>query len=102
MEVVSEEIWNIYFLSLGGARNSKIVSADSSFFSIPDLKESATYNIYVSSIVGNREGSPVLLTAKTCEYSRGVCQSVRFTEQSVYTNKSSTHIHSSHIYSIKP
>ncbi|XP_075199632.1 uncharacterized protein LOC142302455 [Anomaloglossus baeobatrachus] len=51
----------------GGARNSKIVSAESSFFSIPDLKESATYNIYVSSIVGNREGSPVLLTAKTLD-----------------------------------
>ncbi|XP_073510796.1 uncharacterized protein [Phyllobates terribilis] len=51
----------------GGARNSKIVSADSSFFSLPDLKESATYNIYVSSIVGNREGSPVLLTAKTLD-----------------------------------
>ncbi|XP_072003589.1 uncharacterized protein [Engystomops pustulosus] len=51
----------------GGARNSKIVSADSSFFSIPDLKESSTYNIYVSSIVGNREGSPVLLTAKTLD-----------------------------------
>ncbi|XP_075131960.1 uncharacterized protein LOC142204542 [Leptodactylus fuscus] len=51
----------------GGARNSKIVSADSSFFSIPDLKESATYNIYVSSIIGNREGSPVLLTAKTLD-----------------------------------
>ncbi|XP_018421701.1 PREDICTED: collagen alpha-1(VII) chain-like [Nanorana parkeri] len=51
----------------GGARNSKIVSADASFFNIPDLKESATYNIYVSSIVGNREGSPVLLTAKTLD-----------------------------------
>ncbi|XP_075715534.1 uncharacterized protein LOC142750416 [Rhinoderma darwinii] len=51
----------------GGARNSKIVSADSSFFSIPDLKESATYNIYVSTIVGNREGSPVLITAKTLD-----------------------------------
>ncbi|XP_040199257.1 collagen alpha-1(VII) chain-like isoform X5 [Rana temporaria] len=49
----------------GGARNSRIVSADASFFTIPDLKESATYNIYVSSIIGNREGSPVLLTAKT-------------------------------------
>ncbi|XP_044133070.1 LOW QUALITY PROTEIN: collagen alpha-1(VII) chain-like [Bufo gargarizans] len=54
----------------GGARNSKIVSTDSSFFSIPDLKESTTYNIYVSSIVGNREGSPVLLTAKTLDLPR--------------------------------
>ncbi|XP_068129719.1 collagen alpha-1(VII) chain-like [Hyperolius riggenbachi] len=51
----------------GGARNSKIVPADASFFTILDLKESATYNIYVSSIVGNREGSPVLLTAKTLD-----------------------------------
>ncbi|XP_077118915.1 uncharacterized protein LOC143774986 [Ranitomeya variabilis] len=51
----------------GGARYSKIVSANSSFFSIPDLKESATYNIQVSSIVGNRDGSPVLLTAKTLD-----------------------------------
>ncbi|KAM5172043.1 uncharacterized protein ACMZJ9_004893 [Mantella aurantiaca] len=51
----------------GGARNSKIVSADTSFFTIPDLKESATYNIHVSSIIGNREGSPVLITAKTLD-----------------------------------
>ncbi|MEE6481756.1 hypothetical protein FKM82_012958 [Ascaphus truei] len=51
----------------GGLRNSKIVPADASFFAITDLKESATYNIYVSSIVGNREGSPVLLTAKTLD-----------------------------------
>ncbi|XP_018108277.1 collagen alpha-1(VII) chain isoform X2 [Xenopus laevis] len=51
----------------GGARNSKIVSADTSFFTITDLKESATYNIYVSSIIGNREGSSVLLTAKTLD-----------------------------------
>ncbi|KAM4748923.1 uncharacterized protein WCC33_006332 [Rhinophrynus dorsalis] len=51
----------------GGVRNSKIVPADTSFFTVPDLKESTTYNIYVSSIIGNREGSPVLLTAKTLD-----------------------------------
>ncbi|KAE8616744.1 hypothetical protein XENTR_v10008878 [Xenopus tropicalis] len=51
----------------GGARNSKIVSAGTSFFTIPDLKESSTYSIYVSSIIGNREGSSVVLTAKTLD-----------------------------------
>ncbi|XP_075062053.1 collagen alpha-1(VII) chain-like [Mixophyes fleayi] len=51
----------------GGARESDIVPADSSFFIISDLKESATYSIYVSSMIGSREGSPVLLTAKTLD-----------------------------------
>ncbi|KAG8440073.1 hypothetical protein GDO86_006026 [Hymenochirus boettgeri] len=51
----------------GGRKNSKIVSGDTSFFTIPDLKESSTYTIYVSSMIGNREGSSVLLTAKTLD-----------------------------------
>uniref|UniRef100_A0A8C5M407 Collagen alpha-1(VII) chain n=1 Tax=Leptobrachium leishanense TaxID=445787 RepID=A0A8C5M407_9ANUR len=51
----------------GGVQNSKVVPADSSFFTITDLKESSTYNVYVSSIIGNREGSSVLLTAKTLD-----------------------------------
>ncbi|XP_063786056.1 collagen alpha-1(VII) chain-like [Pseudophryne corroboree] len=51
----------------GGARESKIVPAESSFFILSNLKESATYNIYVSSMIGNREGSSVLLTAKTLD-----------------------------------
>ncbi|KAM8972144.1 uncharacterized protein RCH25_017764 [Pelodytes ibericus] len=54
----------------GGVRNSKIVSADASFFTITDLKESATYTIHVSSLIGNREGSSVLLTAKTLDLPR--------------------------------
>lgn len=67
MKIIFRCCINSVLIPLGGARNSKIVSADASFFTVPDLKESATYNIYVSSMIGNREGSSVLLTAKTCE-----------------------------------
>ncbi|KAM4676075.1 uncharacterized protein O3C94_008724 [Discoglossus pictus] len=51
----------------GGAKKFKIIPADASYFTIMDLKESATYNIHMSSIIGNREGSPVLITAKTLD-----------------------------------
>ncbi|CAH2275478.1 collagen alpha-1(VII) chain-like [Pelobates cultripes] len=54
----------------GGVKTSKIVPADASFFTLTDLKESSTYTIQVSSLIGNREGSPVLLTAKTLDLPR--------------------------------
>lgn len=44
-----------------------MVSAASTTFTIQKLKESAAYKIQVSTMVGNKEGSPVLVTARTRE-----------------------------------
>lgn len=47
---------------------SQLVAAETVSFTIPRLKESTTYTICVSAMIRDREGSPTLLTAKTCEY----------------------------------
>ncbi|XP_059182339.1 collagen alpha-1(XIV) chain [Centropristis striata] len=52
---------------LGGDEKSQVVSAASTTFTINKLRESSAYKIQVSSMVGNREGSPVLLTARTLD-----------------------------------
>ncbi|XP_070710328.1 collagen alpha-1(VII) chain [Pempheris klunzingeri] len=52
---------------LGGDEKSHIVSAASTTFTIRNLRESSAYKIQVSSMVGNREGSPVLVTARTLD-----------------------------------
>uniref|UniRef100_UPI0037E81BC1 collagen alpha-1(VII) chain n=1 Tax=Semicossyphus pulcher TaxID=241346 RepID=UPI0037E81BC1 len=52
---------------LGGAEKSHVVSAASTTFAIKNLRESSAYKIQVSSMVGNREGSPVLVTARTLD-----------------------------------
>ncbi|XP_029318371.1 collagen alpha-1(VII) chain-like [Cottoperca gobio] len=52
---------------LGGDEKSHLVSAASTTFNIQHLRESSAYKIQVSSMVGNREGSPVLLTARTLD-----------------------------------
>ncbi|XP_065408801.1 collagen alpha-1(VII) chain-like isoform X5 [Chrysemys picta bellii] len=49
----------------GGLETSQIVPAEIIFFTITKLQESTTYTIRVSSMIREREGSPVLLTAKT-------------------------------------
>ncbi|XP_053575131.1 collagen alpha-1(VII) chain-like [Bombina bombina] len=86
----------------GGTRNSKIIPADSSFFTIPDLKESATYNIYVSSLIGNREGSPVLIKAKTLDLPKVEVFEVRdITGDSILLNWSGVTGASSYILSWK-
>ncbi|XP_078504941.1 uncharacterized protein LOC144763327 [Lissotriton helveticus] len=51
----------------GGLEITRIVPAETTFFNITNLEESTTYTIRVSSMVGDREGSPVLLTAKTLD-----------------------------------
>lgn len=53
--------------AVGGDEKSHKVSAASTTFTIHNLRESSAYKIQVSSMVGNREGSPVLVTARTCE-----------------------------------
>jgi len=55
-------------LLLGGLETSQLVAAETVSFTIPKLKESTTYTICMSAMIGGREGSPTLLTAKTCEY----------------------------------
>ncbi|KAM9334648.1 uncharacterized protein col7a1l [Symphorus nematophorus] len=52
---------------LGGDEKSHVVSAASTTFTIHKLRESSAYKIQVSSMVGNREGSPVLVTARTLD-----------------------------------
>ncbi|KAG7222225.1 hypothetical protein INR49_016639 [Caranx melampygus] len=52
---------------LGGDEKSHVVSASSTTFTIHNLRESSAYKIQVSSMVANREGSPVLVTARTLD-----------------------------------
>ncbi|CAM4481589.1 unnamed protein product [Lepidochelys olivacea] len=52
----------------GGLETSRIVPAEIIFFTITKLQESTTYTIRVSSMIQKREGSPVLLSAKTLGY----------------------------------
>ncbi|XP_067391047.1 collagen alpha-1(VII) chain-like [Emydura macquarii macquarii] len=52
----------------GGLETSQTVPAETVFFRITKLQESTTYTIRVSSMIQEREGSPVLLTAKTLDF----------------------------------
>ncbi|XP_037617139.1 collagen alpha-1(VII) chain [Sebastes umbrosus] len=52
---------------LGGDEKSHVVSASSTTFTIHKLRESSAYKLQVSTMMGNREGSPVLLTARTLD-----------------------------------
>uniref|UniRef100_W5NF20 Collagen type VII alpha 1-like n=1 Tax=Lepisosteus oculatus TaxID=7918 RepID=W5NF20_LEPOC len=51
----------------GGPEKSKLVSMSATFFTIAGLQESSAYKIQVSPVVGQQEGSPVLLTARTLD-----------------------------------
>ncbi|KAM6419510.1 uncharacterized protein J5M81_015557 [Pluvialis apricaria] len=51
----------------GGLETSWVVAAETVSFTIPKLKESTTYTICMSAMIGGREGSPILLTAKTLD-----------------------------------
>ncbi|XP_078138366.1 uncharacterized protein col7a1l [Centroberyx gerrardi] len=52
---------------LGGDVKSQLVSAGTATFRIHNLQESSAYKIQVSSMVGSREGSPALVTARTLD-----------------------------------
>ncbi|XP_067438348.1 collagen alpha-1(VII) chain isoform X1 [Thunnus thynnus] len=52
---------------LGGDEKSHVVPAASTTFTIKNLRESSAYKVQVSSMVGNREGSPALVTARTLD-----------------------------------
>ncbi|XP_030295316.1 collagen alpha-1(VII) chain isoform X2 [Sparus aurata] len=52
---------------LGGDEKFHVVSAASTTFTIRNLRESSAYKIQVASMMGNREGSPVLVTARTLD-----------------------------------
>ncbi|NWI19216.1 CO7A1 protein, partial [Crypturellus soui] len=51
----------------GGLETSQLVAAETVSYTIPKLKESTSYTISVSGIIEGREGSPMLLTAKTLD-----------------------------------
>uniref|UniRef100_A0A3B3BN37 Fibronectin type-III domain-containing protein n=1 Tax=Oryzias melastigma TaxID=30732 RepID=A0A3B3BN37_ORYME len=48
-------------------QKSQTVSAASTSFTIQNLQESSAYKIQISPVVGSREGSPVLVTARTLD-----------------------------------
>ncbi|XP_074023861.1 uncharacterized protein [Numenius arquata] len=51
----------------GGLETSQVVTAEAVSFTISKLKESTIYTICMSAMIGGREGSPTLLTAKTLD-----------------------------------
>uniref|UniRef100_A0A8C5FGD1 Fibronectin type-III domain-containing protein n=1 Tax=Gadus morhua TaxID=8049 RepID=A0A8C5FGD1_GADMO len=51
----------------GGGLKSQLVPAPATTFTIPDLQGSSAYKIQVSSMLGSREGSPALVTARTLD-----------------------------------
>lgn len=57
----------ITFPASGGDQKSTVLSGTSNSFTISKLQESSAYHIHVSAMVGKWEGSPVLVTARTCE-----------------------------------
>nr|XP_057933611.1 collagen alpha-1(VII) chain isoform X2 [Doryrhamphus excisus] len=54
----------------GGEEKSKVVPADVTLFTIKNLRQGSAYKIQVSSVAGSREGSSVLVTARTLELPR--------------------------------
>ncbi|XP_061768219.1 collagen alpha-1(VII) chain isoform X2 [Nerophis ophidion] len=52
---------------MGGEEKSRVLPAGVTSFTIKNLHEGSTYKIQVSSIAGTREGSSVLVTARTLE-----------------------------------
>lgn len=55
------------FFLLGGEKKSEVVSSSATSFTITDLPASSAYKIQVSAVVRSKEGSPVMVTARTCE-----------------------------------
>ncbi|CAL8330584.1 unnamed protein product [Boreogadus saida] len=51
----------------GGGVRSQLVPAPSTAFTIPALQASSAYKVQVSSMLGSREGSPALVTARTLD-----------------------------------
>ncbi|NXX95257.1 CO7A1 protein, partial [Centropus bengalensis] len=51
----------------GGLETSWVVAAETASFTIPRLKESTTYTIRMSAMIGGRKGNSTLLTAKTLD-----------------------------------
>ncbi|XP_045081348.1 collagen alpha-1(VII) chain-like [Coregonus clupeaformis] len=51
----------------GDDEKSQLVSSSTTAFTIPKLQESSAYKIQVASLVGGREGSPFLVTARTLD-----------------------------------
>ncbi|KAJ8381613.1 hypothetical protein SKAU_G00023910 [Synaphobranchus kaupii] len=71
----------------GGAEKSQRVPSASTSFTITGLQENSAYKIQVSSVVGDREGSPVLLTARTLDMPKVTgFQALEITDSSALLN----------------
>ncbi|XP_016119920.1 collagen alpha-1(VII) chain-like, partial [Sinocyclocheilus grahami] len=51
----------------GGEKKSEVVSSSATSFTITDLPASSAYKIQVSAVVRSKEGSPVMVTARTLD-----------------------------------
>ncbi|XP_047245921.1 collagen alpha-1(VII) chain isoform X4 [Girardinichthys multiradiatus] len=72
---------------LGGNEKSQVVPATSIMFTMDNLQESSAYKIQVSPVVGSREGSPVLVTARTLDLPKvGGFAALNTTESSTVLN----------------
>uniref|UniRef100_A0A673H5J7 Fibronectin type-III domain-containing protein n=1 Tax=Sinocyclocheilus rhinocerous TaxID=307959 RepID=A0A673H5J7_9TELE len=56
--------WNPFH---GGEKKSEVVSSSATSFTITDLPASTAYKIQVSAVVRSKEGSPVMVTARTLD-----------------------------------
>lgn len=57
----------VYILIIGGEEKSHLVPAASTSYTISSLQGNSAYKIQVTPVVGSVEGSPTLVTARTCE-----------------------------------
>lgn len=57
----------MYILIIGGEEKSHLVPAASTSYTISSLQGNSAYKIQVTPVVGSVEGSPTLVTARTCE-----------------------------------
>ncbi|XP_043093461.1 collagen alpha-1(VII) chain isoform X2 [Puntigrus tetrazona] len=51
----------------GGEKKSEVISSSATSFTITDLPASSAYKIQVSAVVRSKEGSPVMVTARTLD-----------------------------------
>lgn len=65
--ILMHYLFTSFFPASGGDQKSSVLSGASNRFTISKLRESSAYKVHVSAMVDKREGSPVLVTARTCE-----------------------------------
>lgn len=60
-------IFHLCVFPPGGVKKSEVVSSSTTSFTITGLPASSAYKIQVSGMVRGKEGSPVMVTPRTCE-----------------------------------